>query len=97
MFSVSKGGELTPVQQAWSDLDVPQCGYCHSGQIMQATALLAENPNPSDEEIRSAMAGNICRCGMYDRIHRAIRTVADGAVAIWEPTDEGEAREVQHG
>ena len=61
-----------------------------------ATALLASNPNPSDEQIRSAMAGNICRCGMYSRIHRAIRDVADkGAVATWEPT--AQAQEVQHG
>lgn len=94
---LARDGELTPVQQAWIAHQVPQCGYCQSGQIMSATALLAENPNPSDDEIRTAMAGNICRCGMYDRVHRAIRAVAEGQVAIWDPAGADEAREVQHG
>ena len=94
---LATGGELTPVQQSWIAHQVPQCGYCQSGQIMSATALLEENPNPTDDEIRSAMAGNICRCGMYDRVHRAIRAVADGGVAIWEPANKGDASEVQHG
>ena len=61
-----------PVQQAWIAEDVPQCGYCHSGQIMAAAALLTKNPDPSDEEIHKAMAGNICRCGTYQRIREAI-------------------------
>jgi aerobic-type carbon monoxide dehydrogenase small subunit (CoxS/CutS family) len=61
-----------PVQQAWIADDVPQCGYCHSGQIMTAAALLATNPNPSDADINDAMSGNICRCGTYQRIRRAI-------------------------
>jgi aerobic-type carbon monoxide dehydrogenase small subunit (CoxS/CutS family) len=61
-----------PVQQAWIADDVPQCGYCHSGQIMTAAALLATNPNPSDDDINDAMSGNICRCGTYQRIRRAI-------------------------
>jgi isoquinoline 1-oxidoreductase alpha subunit len=61
------------VQQAWLELDVVQCGYCQSGQIMSATALLAQTPSPSDEEIRSGMAGNICRCGTYERIHEAVK------------------------
>jgi isoquinoline 1-oxidoreductase subunit alpha len=65
-----------PVQQAWIDEDVPQCGYCHSGQIMSAAALLAKNPNPNDEEIDQAMSGNICRCGTYQRIRRAIHRAA---------------------
>ena len=90
---LSDGENLTPVQQAWIAHQVPQCGYCQSGQIMSAEALLATNPNPSDDEIRAAMAGNICRCGMYGRIHKAIRAVADGEVAYWEPARE----EVQHG
>jgi isoquinoline 1-oxidoreductase subunit alpha len=66
-------GSLHAVQQAWIAERVPQCGYCQSGQIMQAVALLAANPRPSDEEIVAAMAGNLCRCGTYDRIKRAIR------------------------
>jgi len=64
------------VQQAWLDLDVVQCGYCQSGQIMSATALLAVNPAPSDEDIASVMSGNICRCGTYQRIRAAIRQAA---------------------
>lgn len=69
-------GKLHAVQQAWIDHQVPQCGYCQSGQIMAAVALLSENPNPSDAEIEGAMAGNICRCGMYGRIKAAIKTAA---------------------
>ena len=65
-----------PVQKAWLEHDVPQCGYCQSGQIMSATALLEVNPNPSDEEIDSAMNGNICRCGTYTRIKAAIKTAS---------------------
>jgi isoquinoline 1-oxidoreductase alpha subunit len=61
------------VQQAWIDIDVVQCGYCQSGQIMSAAALLADNPKPSDAEIDAAMSGNICRCGTYPRIREAIR------------------------
>ena len=64
------------VQQAWAALDVPQCGYCQSGQIMSATALLAAKPNPSDADIDAAMAGNICRCGTYPRIRAAIHKAA---------------------
>lgn len=65
-----------PVQQAWLNHDVPQCGYCQAGQIMTAAALLKDNPNPSDEDIDSAMNGNICRCGTYTRIKAAIKTAA---------------------
>ena len=65
-----------PVQQAWIDLDVPQCGYCQSGQIMSAAALLASNPKPSDADIDQAMSGNLCRCGTYARIRRAIHQAA---------------------
>ena len=64
------------VQAAWAELDVPQCGYCQSGQIMGATALLASNPKPSDADIDKAMAGNICRCGTYPRIRAAIHKAA---------------------
>ncbi|MEX0274394.1 MAG: (2Fe-2S)-binding protein [Flavobacteriaceae bacterium] len=67
-----------PVQQAWLEHDVPQCGYCQAGQIMSASAFLKENPNPSDTEIDRAMNGNICRCGTYTRIKAAIKTAAAG-------------------
>ena len=67
-----------PVQKAWRELNVPQCGYCQSGQIMTAAALLERNPNPSDEEIATAMSGNICRCGTYTRIRKAIHRAAGG-------------------
>jgi len=66
-----------PVQQAWIELDVPQCGYCQSGQIMSASALLATKPRPSDADIDAAMAGNICRCGTYQRIRAAIHRAAE--------------------
>lgn len=65
-----------PVQQAWIEHDVPQCGYCQAGQIMTASAFLAENSNPSDQEITEAMHGNICRCGTYTRIRAAVKTAA---------------------
>ncbi len=65
-----------PVQKAWLEIDVPQCGYCQAGQIMNAVALLNQNPSPSDEEIEAAMTGNICRCGTYIRIKQAIKKVA---------------------
>ena len=65
-----------PVQQAWMEVDVPQCGYCQAGQIMSATSLLNDNPNPTDTEIDNAMSGNICRCGTYTRIKKAIKTAA---------------------
>ena len=68
-----------PVQVAWRDVGVPQCGYCQTGQIMNAAALLAKKPAPTDAEITSAMAGNLCRCGCYQRIHAAIRAAAKGA------------------
>jgi len=64
------------VQQAWAEIGVPQCGYCQSGQIMSATALIRSNPNPTDEDIDAAMSGNICRCGTYPRIRTAIKQVA---------------------
>ncbi len=67
-----------PVQKAWRAVNVPQCGYCQAGQIMQASALLAKNPKPSDGEIDEAMSGNICRCGCYQRIHTAVRLAATG-------------------
>jgi isoquinoline 1-oxidoreductase alpha subunit len=67
-----------PLQKAWRELQVPQCGYCQSGQIMSAAALLARNPAPTDDDIDRSMAGNICRCGTYTRIRAAIKKVAGG-------------------
>jgi len=66
-----------PLQKAWMELDVPQCGYCQAGQIMSAAVLLRENPNPTDEDIDNAMEGNICRCGTYLRIQKAIHLAAE--------------------
>jgi isoquinoline 1-oxidoreductase alpha subunit len=67
----------SPVQRAWIEMDVAQCGYCQSGQIMSAAALLASSPSPTDEEIGRAMSGNLCRCGTYDRIRAAVRRAAE--------------------
>ena len=75
---LSSSQNLHPVQQAWIDADVPQCGYCQSGQIMSAAALLARRPNPTDAEIDSAMRGNLCRCGTYQSIRAAIHRAAQG-------------------
>jgi isoquinoline 1-oxidoreductase alpha subunit len=66
-----------PVQEAWKELDVPQCGYCQSGQIMTASAFLSKNKNPSREEIREAMNGNICRCASYNRIENAVKVASE--------------------
>lgn len=66
-----------PVQQVWIENSVPQCGYCQSGQIMSAAALLETNPNPSDDQINAAMSGNLCRCGTYPRIRKAVRRASD--------------------
>ena len=88
-MSAAAGGEVTtiegldengrhPLQIAWAEHDVPQSGYCQAGQIMQAASLLATNPNPGDEEIADAMNGVICRCGTYQRIEKAIKSVAGG-------------------
>ncbi|WP_375208005.1 (2Fe-2S)-binding protein [Hyphococcus sp.] len=71
-------GALTPLQQAWIDEDVAQCGYCQAGQLMTASALLADNPSPSDEDIDNAMSGNLCRCATYKRIRKAIHIAAKG-------------------
>ena len=71
------GKAAEAVRTAWRELDVPQCGYCQSGQIMAATALLAETPKPTDEDIDAAMEGNVCRCATYARIRKAIHVAAD--------------------
>ena len=67
------------MQKAWREVSVPQCGFCQAGQIMQAAAMLEKNKQPSDAEIEKEMAGNICRCGCYQRIHTAVRLAAGGA------------------
>lgn len=68
--------KLSPVQEAWKALDVPQCGYCQAGQIMTATSFLNQNPNPNNNEIRNAMHGNLCRCASYNRIEKAVALAA---------------------
>lgn len=85
---------LHPVQEAWIAEQVPQCGYCQSGQIMSAVALLESNPNPSDQDIDTAMSGNVCRCGMYTRVKSAIKRAASDPVAIYDPK---QSAEVQNG
>ncbi|MBM4204065.1 MAG: (2Fe-2S)-binding protein [Gammaproteobacteria bacterium] len=101
---VGLNGERHPVQQAWIEEQVPQCGYCQSGQVMSAVALLAANPSPDDAAIDAAMSGNLCRCGMYGRIRRAIKRVSQpvaepisepAAVSIYEPSIAG-LKEVKH-
>jgi len=73
---LARGGRLHPVQEAFIDQDVPQCGYCQCGQVMSAAALLARQKNPTDADIDAAMSGNICRCGTYQRIRAAIKQAA---------------------
>ena len=88
-----------PVQRAWIEVDVPQCGYCQSGQIMSAVSLLSQNPKPSEAEIDAAMKGNICRCGTYHRIREAVRRAAalqevmdsPSRIDVLEQTGEGRA------
>jgi aerobic-type carbon monoxide dehydrogenase small subunit (CoxS/CutS family) len=81
--------DLHPVQRAWVEEQVPQCGYCQSGQIMSAAALLRDNPDPDDAAIDAAMSGNLCRCGTYPRIRRAIHRAAElaRAVGIFDPAE----------
>lgn len=78
---LAKDGQLHPLQESWIEHNVPQCGYCQPGQLMSASALLASNANPSDEDIDGAMSGNICRCGTYPRIKKAIKSAASNAKA----------------
>ena len=87
---LSGSAGLHPLQQAWIDFDVPQCGYCQAGQIMSAAALLAANPKPSDADIDAAMAGNLCRCATYVRIRQAIHAAARN-MAVGAPMQPGEA------
>jgi len=88
---LGQNGELDPVQQAWIDEQVPQCGYCQNGQIMTAKALLDQNPNPTDAEIRAGMEGVLCRCMSYFRIQAAIKRAARGtAAAMTAGSGDGE-------
>jgi isoquinoline 1-oxidoreductase alpha subunit len=80
-----------PVQVAWSQIDVPQCGYCQPGQMMSAAALIARNPNPDESQIDAAMNGNICRCGTYPRIRQAVRMAASLAKTGSHPSSDGAA------
>jgi aerobic-type carbon monoxide dehydrogenase small subunit (CoxS/CutS family) len=100
-LAATRAGEgLHPLQQAWIEEQVPQCGYCQSGQLMSAAALLAENPNPDDAAIDAAMSGNICRCGMYPRIRRAIKLAARRSLApvdIFEPQSGAATGDLNNG
>lgn len=84
-------GQRHALQQAWIDVQVPQCGYCQSGQLMSAAALLRDNPSPDDQDINRAMRGNVCRCGMYGRIRKAIKLAAKhspaSAVQHYDPAE----------
>lgn len=96
----SEDGNLHPVQQAWLKQQVPQCGYCQSGQIMSAVALLNQNNQPDDDAIDAAMSGNICRCGMYGRIKKAIKSVSTNQVSYFDPSSgnsDNSTQEVNHG
>ena len=78
-----------PLQRAWRDLDVPQCGYCQAGQLMSASALLARNPKPTDADIDAAMSGNLCRCATYLRIREAIHAAAGNATPVMQSSKSG--------
>ncbi len=91
---LAKNGTLDPVQQAWIDEQVPQCGFCQNGQIMTAKALLDRNPNPTDAEIRQGMARALCRCMTYYRVQAAIKRVARGAYASAPGSEQGIATEM---
>jgi isoquinoline 1-oxidoreductase subunit alpha len=84
-----------PVQKAWMDIDVPQCGYCQSGQIMTASAFLAKTPNPTDAQIDEAMSGNICRCGTYNQIRKAVHVAAKLQAAGKKSADSGADAEIE--
>ncbi len=92
-----QNGEYHVLQQAWIDEQVPQCGYCQSGQIMSAAALLSNNTNPNDADIDAAMSGNVCRCGMYDRIKKAIKLAASRLGSDPAPLGDSSEQELQNG
>ena len=89
MARLADGERLHPLQRAWIEEDVAQCGYCQAGQIMSAAALLAANPQPTDADIDAAMAGNYCRCGTYLRIRKAIHRAAGTSTAVYVDATAG--------
>lgn len=91
---LSADGASHPVQRAWIEEDVPQCGYCQSGQIMTAAALIAKAPNPSDADIDETMHGNLCRCGTYQAIRKAVHTAARYRRAALDPVESAAGKEV---
>ncbi len=91
---LAKGGKLHPLQQAWIDEQVPQCGFCQNGQIMTAKALLDKNPNPTDAQIREGMNRTLCRCMTYYRIQAAIKRAAKAMVAAVPPSKDAAEKEV---
>ncbi|WP_394176531.1 (2Fe-2S)-binding protein [Thalassotalea litorea] len=103
-LSAANGAKITtieglkgehPLQQAWLQAQVPQCGYCQSGQIMQAASLLAQNPTPTEQEVIEAMRGNLCRCMSYTRITKAILSVSEkNAVKVFDPAKENNANDM---
>jgi isoquinoline 1-oxidoreductase alpha subunit len=86
---LARGDALHPVQQAWLDESVPQCGYCQAGQIVAAVALLRATPRPSDAQVDAALAGHLCRCGTQQRVRRAVRRAADASASASAGTDAG--------
>ena len=95
--AVASDGELHAVQKAWIDHQVPQCGYCQSGQIMSAVALLRDNPRPTNKDIDAAMRGNVCRCGAYGRIRDAIKSAAKEMPQLEAAPDAVEAEGTDNG
>ncbi|MFK8043586.1 (2Fe-2S)-binding protein [Congregibacter sp.] len=94
------GDAMHPLQSAWIEKQVPQCGYCQSGQLMSAAALLDSNPNPDDAAIDAAMSGNVCRCGMYPRIRAAVKLAASQQAAVvqtFDPASDGSSEVANHG
>ncbi|MFT4768132.1 MAG: isoquinoline 1-oxidoreductase alpha subunit [Glaciecola sp.] len=100
LADLAPGEGLHPLQEAWIEKQVPQCGYCQSGQLMSAAALLDSNPNPDDAAIDAAMSGNVCRCGMYPRIRSAVKLAAAqtaSAVQTFDPTLAVDHEGASHG
>ncbi|WP_439107909.1 (2Fe-2S)-binding protein [Congregibacter sp.] len=100
LSDLAPGDVMHPLQQAWIEKQVPQCGYCQSGQLMSAAALLESNPNPDDAAIDAAMSGNVCRCGMYPRIRAAVKLAASQQMAVvqtFDPTADDGSEVANHG
>lgn len=95
LADLAPGDGLHPLQEAWIEKQVPQCGYCQSGQLMSAAALLDSNPNPDDAAIDAAMSGNVCRCGMYPRIRSAIKLAAAQTTAVVQTFDPAKTTDLE--